>query len=72
MKNGKAISNAADAGHQALKVLEESTAGEAAPNDAPASEMHSEWPLSRVLNTTASAQKPQNALAYVLEHWTTQ
>ena len=42
MKNDKAISSAADAGHQALKVLEESTADEAAPNDAPASEMQAE------------------------------
>jgi hypothetical protein len=33
MKNGKAISSAADAGHQALNVLGESTAGEAAPNE---------------------------------------
>jgi putative DNA primase/helicase len=42
MKNDKATRSAADAGHQALKVLEESTAGEAAPNDAPASEKQAE------------------------------
>jgi putative DNA primase/helicase len=42
MKNDKATRSAADAGNQALKVLEESTAGEAAPNDAPASEMQAE------------------------------
>jgi hypothetical protein len=38
MKNDKATRSAADAGNQALKVFEESTEGEAAPNDAPASE----------------------------------
>jgi hypothetical protein len=42
MKNDKAARSAADAGPQALKVLEESTASDAAPNDAPASETQTE------------------------------
>ena len=42
MKNDKAGSSAAHAGYQAFKVLEESTAGEAAANDAPGSEMRAE------------------------------